>query len=128
MKLLLDTCTFLWLILDAAELSEPAKAAFKDKGAEVYLSAASCWEISIKYQIKRLALPSIPDTFVPLYRNKLKIESLPIEERDALYVHRLPPIHQDPFDRMLISQASLRAMVVLTPDPQISQYGVQTLW
>ncbi|HEY0872656.1 MAG TPA: type II toxin-antitoxin system VapC family toxin [Vicinamibacterales bacterium] len=128
MKLLLDTCTFLWLITDAPELSAAARARFANPANEVFLSSASAWEIAIKWQRGRLPLPQQPGVFVPHQREAHGIAALAIDEESALHVTRLPDLHRDPFDRMLVSQAIVHGLVLLTPDPLVTQYPARTLW
>jgi PIN domain nuclease of toxin-antitoxin system len=127
-KLLIDTCTFLWLVSGSGKLSKAAAKAFLDPGNERYLSAASAWEIGVKYALGRLALPERPETYVPRVREMSGIEALAIDEESALYTARLPKLHTDPFDRMLVAQAILRGMVILTPDDAIAQYAARVLW
>ena len=128
MKLLLDTCTFLWIITEDAELSTTARALFIDPANDVYLSAVSVWEVSVKFTLGKLALPQPPERFIPDQRERHAIAPLALEERAALYLHRLPSLHKDPFDRMLICQAIQHELTLLTPDPLITQYAVRTLW
>lgn len=128
MKILLDTCTFLWIIWDAHELTDRARRIYTDPGNDVFLSTVSCWEISLKHGLGRLPLPDDPLSVVPDQREKHGIESLPLDEESALRVHGLPPIHRDPFDRMLISQAITSGMTILTPDPAFRTYAVRTKW
>jgi PIN domain nuclease of toxin-antitoxin system len=128
LKLLLDTCTALWLALDAPELSERAKDLFEDPTNQVYLSAVSAWEISLKYSLGKLELPKQPDAFVLELRERGRIEALPLGEEAALQLFRLPSLHRDPFDRMLICQAIAGGMTILTPDDEIRRYAVSTAW
>lgn len=128
MRLLLDTCTFLWVIADAPQLSARARALVADPSNEVFLSAASSWEIAVKYALGRLPLPAPPERFVPDQREAHGLDALPIDEESALHAARLPALHRDPFDRMLVCQAIVHGLVVLGPDPLISQYPVRTTW
>jgi PIN domain nuclease of toxin-antitoxin system len=128
MKLLIDTCTFLWIARESPRLSKTAAALFLDPDNQRYLSAASAWEISIKHASGRLPLPQRPDIFVPQIREASAIASLDVDEESALQAGKLPGLHGDPFDRMLIAQAIVHGMTILTPDPQIEQYAVRTLW
>ena len=128
MRILLDTCTFLWIIGDAPELSNRARELFIDPANDVFLSAVSAWEISVKHGLGRLPLPEPPEKFIPFQRERHGIETLPLEEEATLYLNRLPPSHRDPFDRMLICQAIVHGMVILTPDELITQYPVRSLW
>lgn len=128
MKLLLDTCSFLWLITDASQLSPGARARVIDPGNEVFLSAASAWEIAVKWKRERLRLAQPPAVLVPAQREAHGIAELPIDEESALHVTRLPSLHRDPFDRMLVSQAIVHGLVVVTPDVLITQYPARTYW
>lgn len=128
MRLLLDTCTFLWIILDSPELSPGARELFSDQGNEVFLSVASTWEIIVKHRLGRLPLPEQPRLFLPRQRRQHGVHSLPIEEDAVLQLARLPDYHRDPFDRILICQAIAHGLVLLTPDPAVTQYPVRTAW
>ena len=128
MKLLLDTCTFLWLVADAGQLSRQARDLFREPANEVYLSSVASWEIAVKYALGRLPLPAPPERFVPFQRESHGIAPLSLDEESVLQAHRLPPLHRDPFDRMLICQAIVHGMAILTPDPLVAQYAVRTMW
>lgn len=128
MKVLVNTCTFLWIASESPRLSKTAAAIFLDRNNERYLSAASAWEIGIKHALGRLPLPARPDTFVPRLRDASGIVSLDIDEESALQAGKLPSLHADPFDRMLVAQAIVYGMTILTPDPEIEQYAVRVLW
>ncbi len=128
MKLLLDTCTFLWVIQGASPLSKRAADLFRAPDNEVYLSAASAWEIAVKHALGRLPLPEPPERFVPAMREAHGVAPLPIDEEAALHVSKLPALHRDPFDRVLVSQAIVHGLTLLTPDPLITQYPARTLW
>jgi PIN domain nuclease of toxin-antitoxin system len=127
-RLLLDTCTFLWIVGGAPELSARARQAFADPANEAYLSAASAWEIVVKHRLGRLPLPDMPDRFVPRARDAHGIDRLDIDEAAALHVARLPDLHRDPFDRILVAQALLGGLVLVTPDEALRQYAAPTLW
>ena len=128
MKLLLDTVTFLWVILGSRELSEPARELVTDPANDVFLSAVSGWEIAVKHSLGRLPLPEAPEKFVPAQRELHGVRPLALEEEAALYVVRLPKLHADPFDRMLVCQAIVHGLAILTPDTLISQYPVRVLF
>jgi len=129
-KLILDTCTFLWLASAEHRLSRTAVELIRDPGNQVLLSAASAWEICIKHALGRLPLPQglTPADFIPEARARHAVERLPIDEADTFQLGRLPNLHQDPFDRILICQAITGQAVVLTPDPLIAQYPVAVRW
>ena len=124
----MDTCAFLWIASASPRLRKTAAAVFLDRNNEHYLSAASAWEIGIKHAIGRLPLPQRPGLFVPAIREASGIASLEIDEESALHAGRLPGLHADPFDRMLVAQAIVHGMTILTPDPEIEQYAVRVLW
>ncbi|MGH7290806.1 MAG: type II toxin-antitoxin system VapC family toxin [Myxococcota bacterium] len=128
MIILLDTCTFLWVISGADELSERARSLVADAANQVLLSAASAWEIGVKHALGKLPLPDDPMRFVIGERERHRIAALPIDEAAALNVGRLPALHRDPFDRMLVSQAVLGGYTILTPDRLITQYPAASTW
>lgn len=76
----------------------------------------SSWEIAIKYVLGTLPLPEPPDRFIPRQRERLAVESLPLDEESALHLARLPQLHRDPFDRILVCQAIVGGMILVTPD------------
>jgi PIN domain nuclease of toxin-antitoxin system len=128
MKILLDTCAFLWLNLDAPALSASAKSAILNPDNELYLSVVSTWEMGVKSGAGKLDLREPVASFVVRYRTANGIQALPLDEESALHVSKLPALHNDPFDRMLICQAMVHGMVLLTPDPAIVRYPVRSLW
>ena len=126
--LLLDTCTFLWLVADDPRLPLHTRTECRSPGNLVYLSALSALETAIKYRLGRLALPEPPERFITRARERLRIEPLPYDERDAAHDAVLPSHHRDPFDRGLVSQAILRGMTIVTPDADIAKYPAPVLW
>lgn len=127
-KLLLDTCTFLWIVGGTADLSVQARDMFVDPDNDVYLSVVSAWEIAVKHAAGRLPLPESPERFVPTERRRHGIDTLELDEETALHLARLPALHRDPFDRMLVCQAIVHGLVILGPDSLITQYPVRTAW
>jgi PIN domain nuclease of toxin-antitoxin system len=125
-KVLLDTHIFLWLQTDPDRL-RGRRSIVEDRGNTLLLSAASAWEIAIKYAIGRLDLPDPPADYVPERLRLLDGEAVSIEHRHALAVAELPQLHRDPFDRLLIAQAKLLDVPIMTADSRIAQYEVQTL-
>jgi PIN domain nuclease of toxin-antitoxin system len=128
MKYLLDTCTFIWAVGQPDALPTHIADRLLDVSNEVYLSAASAWEIAIKAGTGRLTLTGEPDRFVPHHRAAAGFAPLLVDEESALHVRRLPNLHRDPFDRMLVSQAIVHGLTILTPDPLIIQYPARTAW
>jgi PIN domain nuclease of toxin-antitoxin system len=106
MRLLLDTVTFLWVISDGPDLSGRVRELVVDPENDVYLSAVSAWEIAVKHALGRLPLPDLPERFVPEQRRHQGIEELPLDGESALHLNRLPMLHKDPFDRMLVARQS----------------------
>ena len=128
MRVLLDTQAFLWWITKDRRLSARACEVMTDGGNEVLLSAATGWEIAIKASIGRIRLPAPIDRFLSEQLHKNGIGTLSIEMSHALRVHALPLLHRDPFDRLLVAQAQLEKLRILTSDRQIARYSVETLW
>ena len=128
MKILLDTCTFLWIITDDSRLTSKVKALFVSPENEVYLSVVSTWEIAVKYKLGKLPLPEAPDRYVPQKREQHDVDSLQLNEQATLYLPKLPGLHKDPFDRILICQAIVGGLCMLTPDDLITQYPVHCDW
>jgi PIN domain nuclease of toxin-antitoxin system len=127
-KLLLDTCAFLWAIEGGDELSPTAREALVDPANDVFLSAVSVWEIAIKHGLGRLPLPEPPERYVPAQRSARGITALALDEDAVLQLPRLPALHRDPFDRVLVCQALAGGLSIVTPDPEICRYPVRILW
>jgi PIN domain nuclease of toxin-antitoxin system len=127
MKLLLDTCTFLWLAAGES-LSPTSAAAIRDPSNDVFLSAVSAWEIAIKNANGQLPLPEPPERLIPTERRLRCITPLLLDEDASFQLARLPQLHRDPFDRMLICQAIVHGLAIVTPDPLITQYPIRVVW
>lgn len=128
MNILLDTVSFLWIITDAPALSSSARKTFQQPENDVYLSVVSVWEIAVKVALGKLVLPAQPMEYVPAMRRQHAIKPLDLEEAAALQLEKLPALHRDPFDRMLVCQAIEHGMSLLTPDAMIRKYPVRTIW
>jgi PIN domain nuclease of toxin-antitoxin system len=128
MKAILDTHTFLWWNMDDSQLSAAARNFITNGENELYLSAASAWEIAIKSTRGRLKLPDKPEVYVPHRMAAQRIQALPVEISHALHVYELPEIHTDPFDRLLIAQSQLEEIPILTADLAFAQYEVSVSW
>jgi PIN domain nuclease of toxin-antitoxin system len=128
MRALLDTHVFLWWITDRPELPGRVRELIRSSRNELLFSAASGWEIAIKTRLGRLHLPAQPEPFILTQLALNAMDSLPITMRHALHVHTLPSLHRDPFDRMLVSQAQLERLPIITADSLITQYRVETIW
>ncbi len=127
MKVLLDTCAFLWITTDDPQLSETARQIFKNPNNEIFLSSVSAWEI-IKNSIGKLPLPSLAEEFISSQRLKHEIDTLPLTEKAVFHLNKLPNHHKDPLDRTLICQAIEHDLTILTSDSLIVQYPVNTVW
>ena len=113
---------------DRKQLPPRVLEACESTGNSHYLSAVSVWEIAVKWGAHRLTLPEEPALWVPESRAQNGIASLPVTEEAAAQVTKLPPLHKDPFDRMLVCQAICEGMTIVTPDPLIRQYPVRVFW
>lgn len=128
MIVLLDTHCWVWWISTPTRLNDTARALIADRRNTVYFSAASAWEIAIKYALRKLRLPESPETFIPSRLERDGFTALPILLPHALQVTTLPHHHRDPFDRILIAQAQVENIPLLTADPQLKAYTAQLLW
>lgn len=127
MKLLLDTHAFLFAIGDPEKLSPAGRAALEDPSVPRLVSVASLWEIAIKIQIGKLNLPAEVE-FYQEHIDRLKATLLGVEPRHIFELFRLPVLHKDPFDRLLVAQARVDSFQIVTRDAAIAQYSVPVLW
>ncbi len=128
MKLLIDTHIFLWMLASDPRISKTARAFLEDNRAySIFLSDVSVWEVSIKYGRGKLRLPEVPEVFFPDRVRRTGYHHLPIDIRHVTKVHSLPNIHGDPFDRLLITQANLEGMTIISNDRIFSEYDVKSL-
>ena len=127
MRAILDTHIFLWWNMDAPQLSSAIRKIIADGRNELFLSAASAWEIAIKAGRGRLSLPVPPHEYVADRLVLHGFQPLPITVSHALHVYTLPDHHRDPFDRLLVAQGQLEDMPILTADPLIAEYNVHTI-
>jgi PIN domain nuclease of toxin-antitoxin system len=128
MRFLLDTCAFLWMLVDDPRLGQHARSLILDPDSELLLSAASAWEMAIKERLGKLILPQPLATLVPAQLKRNMIEPLAVSHEHALATATLPPYHRDPFDRLLIAQARIERVAILTPDEAFSPYDVSVAW
>ena len=127
MKILLDTCEFLWLVAGDAKLSTTVAAAVRDPQNQVFLSAVSFWEISVKHNLGKLTLLAAPAQFVPQQREKHLLAALSLDEAAVAMLSELSPLHRDPFDRMLVCQALAHGLTLASSDSLVRQYPVALL-
>ena len=125
MKVLIDTHIFLWF-MEGVRLPQKARDFLQDTlNNEIFVSYATAWEIAIKYGVGKLKIPSVPEVWFPDRIGRAGFLHLPIEMRHTLRVHNLPPHHKDPFDRLLISQANVENLTIVTENPNFSKYQVK---
>lgn len=126
---LVDTHVFLWWITDSPRLSEQARDIVGNSENRLFFSTASGWEIAIKAGLGKIIFKT--DNLFNFIKEQLEINSftpLPVQMNHALHVNKLPHLHRDPFDRMLIAQAQLENLPIVTGDRQIAKYYVETIW
>ena len=122
MRVLLDTHLLLWAVASSQRLSPEARSLIEDPGTDAFYSAASLWEIAVKTTLRRKDFR----VDLPLMHSALSVmglTELPVTSEHAMRVTELPPVHRDPFDRMLVAQSLVEPMVLLTNDAVLARYG-----
>jgi PIN domain nuclease of toxin-antitoxin system len=127
MRILLDTHIFLWFISGDSQLSPDVRDVIRDLDNEVYLSVVSVWEAIVKYQLGKLPLPEHPETYLPKQRDLHQVASLSLDESSVIQLAKLPSLHRDPFDRMLICQGLQNDLTIATVDTAVRAYSVNAL-
>ncbi len=125
---LLDTHVLIWWLTADKRLSPKAADVIRSRKNLLYWSTASSWEMSIKYALGRLELDEPLEILLPAELAKNQIEIMPIENEQAILAGQLPLYHKDPFDRMLIAQAQLESMEIITDDSKFKLYDVDIYW
>jgi PIN domain nuclease of toxin-antitoxin system len=128
MNLLLDTCTFLWAISAPDQLSQAAKQAVEDRDNRLSLSQASMWQIQIKYQSGKLTLTHTPKETIELGMERHDVDYQSLASTAIWQLQKLPLLHKDPFDRIIIASALCEGMTLVSPDPEIHKYPVPVIW
>ena len=128
MNLLLDSCTLIWLASEPARLSQPAVAAINDSEAVLHISHASLWEISLKHDAGKLTLPAAPRHWWAGQVAKWGLVELSLTAEALLRGSELPAHHKDPFDRVILAQALMHDLAVVSPDEAFPPYGVRLVW
>ena len=128
MKYLLDTHAFLWAAGEPDKLSSQVKALLLDRNNQLLLSLASVWEIQIKIQAGKLKLPSPLPRIIQTQQQINQLELLPIDLSHILALGNLPDHHRDPFDRMMIAQAQVEDIILISRDSMVRQYPIQVIW
>lgn len=121
----MDTHAFIWATASPARLSKASRAAIEDPDNDVIVSAAVAWEMTIKYALGKLTLPLDPIAYFPSRVAALGFRPLAISAEHALAIGKLPQHHDDPFDRIMVAQAQVEALTLVTNDPVISKYRVK---
>ena len=125
MRWLLDTQCWLWMTTAPERFDAGVRRRLQDGRSTLYLSAASAWEIAIKYRLGKLALPEPPGRYVPSRLRQTRVTPLAVTHEHALRVGDLPAHHRDPFDRLLVAQAQLEKLPLLTADEALWKYDVE---
>jgi PIN domain nuclease of toxin-antitoxin system len=125
---LLDTGVWLWSVGEPSRISRKAREVMAEVSHEVFLSAVTSWEVAIKAASGKLQLPEPPDLYVPRRMAAQGLRPLAVSHEHALAVFALPAHHRDPFDRLLIAQAKVEEMTLISADRKFDRYPVQLLW
>jgi PIN domain nuclease of toxin-antitoxin system len=128
MRLLLDTCTFIWLAAEPDRLTNRARRAVSDESNELFLSHASAWEIHIKSLAKKLVLPDRPRLWIAQQLSARQVTDWPIDLETIHGTSDLPMHHKDPFDRLILAQSLVHDLRIVTPDPIFRRYKARVLW
>lgn len=128
MKLLLDTHAFLWWVSDDDRLSRRARRALTDEGNEAFFSVVSAWEIVVKTGLGKLRLPETPEKFLLKELERNPFAPLPLHLRHVLRLATLPNLHRDPFDRLLVAQALIEELSIVSGDEQVRRYPAKVVW
>ena len=128
MKLLLDSCSFIWLCCSPEKLSVNATKSIDDINNQLYLSDASVLEISIKHSIGKLTLPEAPENWIAEQTQAWQIKFVEMTRQDIYESAKLPWLHKDPFDRLIIATTKNHAFSVISPDYIFAEYSVNVVW
>lgn len=128
MNILLDTHAFLWFIAGSDELSVTARELIENEENRIFLSAASLWEMAIKVSLEKLSLSESFETLIPEQISQNGIEILNISTAHAAKIIQLPFHHRDPFDRLLIAQAIVEGMPIISIDESFDAYDIKRIW
>jgi PIN domain nuclease of toxin-antitoxin system len=124
-RLLVDTQIWLWMLASPERFSAEGREVVESASTELLLSAASAWEIAIKYSLGKLSLPESPEEYVPRLLRKTRTDALPVQHAHALRAAGLPLHHRGPFDRLIIAQAQVEGLPIMSADPHFAAYDVE---
>ena len=127
MQCIIDTHCWLWSQAQPASLTSKQREIIEDTENTIIFSVVSAWEIAIKYTVNKLKLPATPEKYIPQRLQTSYMEIMPIQLGHVLYVSNLPPYHNDPFDRLLIAQAQIERLPILTQDKKFTAYDVEII-
>ena len=128
MKYLLDTHAFLWFVSEDNRLSSKAQSIIKNSRNDIYFSAVSAWEMSIKIRLGRLSIEEELEPFIIKQLSENNFSTLSITIFHSIYTSKLPEIHKDPFDRMIVAQSQVEDMPLISKDKNINKYKVPVVW
>lgn len=128
MRILLDTCTFIWLTSDPVKLGSGAVEALEDPLRERLISTATVWEIVLKYHNGKLPLPQKPEIWIEEQARLQDISILHLEREVIYRSGHLPPVHKDPFDRIIAAESSHHRAAIVSPDTPYRDYGCNVIW
>ena len=128
MKYLLDTHAFLWFVADDNKISSKAKSVIEDSKNEIFFSAASAWELAIKTKLNRLKITGDLESFIIEQLSTNRFVPLSITLSHSLFTEKLPQIHKDPFDRMIIAQSIVEDLPLISADRKIRKYKTAIIW
>lgn len=127
--ILLDTHVFVWLASTPDKLSERARGVIAANASLLHISVVSAWEISLLYRKNRLCLPVSPEQFVEDAVNYLRLIEIPLSRKTIQYSVKLPQVHNDPFDRVLIAESHLNKLSLISADKLIHEYpDIDVIW
>jgi PIN domain nuclease of toxin-antitoxin system len=126
--LLLDTCALIWFFAGSGRINDRLQELLTDPTNEVKMSDISVLELVIKYQLGKLDWQQSPSRLLPVLARKHRLTTAPLTQEAIYYLEQLPLLHRDPFDRLLVAQAVTSGCALVTCDPLICQYPVQTIW
>lgn len=128
MRFLLDTCSFLWLQAEPDRIPAPLLEQFRQPANDLFLSAASAWEIAEAWAAGQITLPEHPSVYIPSRRERSGVQPLAVSEEAMLQLANLPPTHRDTVDRILVCQAIVDGLTLATPNPVMRRYPVRVQW
>ncbi|CAM3555642.1 type II toxin-antitoxin system VapC family toxin [Occultella aeris] len=126
-RVLVDTHVWLWMQAEPGRLRAEVQSLLADTRTEILFSAASAWEIAIKCRLGKLSLPEVPSAYVPDRMRRSATTAIGVEHAHALRAGELPDHHRDPFDRILVAQAQMLGMPLVTADRILQQYEVDII-